>query len=135
MEQGRIDPADGRLLVEAMKRRNLSFDGVSGDVRLNANGDRVGNLVLQDVDGSRFQSVVFYSGRSGALRPYPGTQIHWPGGRVTPDVPECGFRNELVEKPGCLEVSQRQAAARSRGAGALVGSCFLVFLCVLLNSR
>lgn len=78
------------------------FDGITGDVRIDDNGDRDADYSVLDLDPitGKFEVVAHYSGVHKKYSPVMGKRIHWPGGREGPpaDVPPCGFLNN---DPSC----------------------------------
>ncbi|CAG2110775.1 unnamed protein product [Medioppia subpectinata] len=81
---------DGRQLVARMK--NVSFSGISGDVTIDSDGDRIADYALldqTDQESGHFNVVMRYF---GATKQYVGVApIHWPNGKKPVDLPECGF--------------------------------------------
>lgn len=89
-------PINGTRLSHLMWNR--SFQGITGNVTIDKNGDRISDYSLLDMDpeSGYFQIVANYFNRSG-LEYVKGKSIHWAGGRIEPpkDKPECGFDNSL----------------------------------------
>ncbi|KAG5319873.1 ANPRA protein, partial [Acromyrmex heyeri] len=88
---------DGGNLTRKMWGK--SFKGITGDVNIDENGDRIADYSLLDMDPetSRFEIVANYYGANKTLEYIPGKQIHWAGGRLEPppDTPTCGFDGSL----------------------------------------
>ncbi|XP_020295913.1 atrial natriuretic peptide receptor 1 [Pseudomyrmex gracilis] len=88
---------DGGNLTRRMWGK--SFKGITGDVNIDENGDRIADYSLLDMDPetSRFEIVANYYGANKTLEYIPGKQIHWAGGRSEPppDTPTCGFDGSL----------------------------------------
>ncbi|XP_077259435.1 atrial natriuretic peptide receptor 1 isoform X2 [Temnothorax americanus] len=88
---------DGGNLTRRMWGK--SFKGITGDVNIDENGDRIADYSLLDMDPetSRFEIVANYYGANKTLEYIPGKQIHWAGGRLQPppDTPTCGFDGSL----------------------------------------
>ncbi|XP_018358837.1 PREDICTED: atrial natriuretic peptide receptor 1-like isoform X3 [Trachymyrmex cornetzi] len=88
---------DGGNLTRQMWGK--SFKGITGDVNIDENGDRIADYSLLDMDPktSRFEIVANYYGANKTLEYIPGKQIHWAGGRLEPppDTPTCGFDGSL----------------------------------------
>ncbi|XP_026332130.1 atrial natriuretic peptide receptor 1 isoform X2 [Hyposmocoma kahamanoa] len=78
---------------------NRTFQGITGEVVIDANGDRVASYSLLDMNPntSKFEVVATYVARNSSLQFIKGRPIHWAGGRHTPppDTPECGFDGSL----------------------------------------
>ncbi|KAL8621365.1 hypothetical protein ACOMHN_053386 [Nucella lapillus] len=74
---------------------NRTFEGITGTVSIDANGDRNADYSLLDLDPATetFQVVANYYGNKKKYEPVVGRSIAWAGGRRTPptDNPECGF--------------------------------------------
>nr|XP_012220356.1 PREDICTED: atrial natriuretic peptide receptor 1 isoform X3 [Linepithema humile]XP_012220362.1 PREDICTED: atrial natriuretic peptide receptor 1 isoform X3 [Linepithema humile] len=95
-EPGEVN-LDGGNLTRRMWGK--SFKGITGDVNIDENGDRIADYSLLDMDPktSRFEIVANYYGANKTLEYIPGKQIHWAGGRLEPppDTPTCGFDGSL----------------------------------------
>ncbi|XP_017765073.1 PREDICTED: atrial natriuretic peptide receptor 1-like isoform X2 [Eufriesea mexicana] len=93
---GRVN-LDGGNLTRRMWGR--SFKGITGDVNIDENGDRIADYSLLDMNPktSKFEIVAHYYGANKTLRYVPGKRIHWSGGRSVPppDTPTCGFDGSL----------------------------------------
>uniref|UniRef100_A0A8C5QID1 Guanylate cyclase n=1 Tax=Leptobrachium leishanense TaxID=445787 RepID=A0A8C5QID1_9ANUR len=81
---------------------NRTFYGVSGFMKIDANGDRENDYSLWDMSepSGAFQIVLNYNGT--ARRITPVREIHWPKNRIPRDVPLCGFDNK---NPECMKAS------------------------------
>ncbi|XP_011872052.1 PREDICTED: atrial natriuretic peptide receptor 1-like isoform X2 [Vollenhovia emeryi] len=88
---------DGGNLTRRMWGK--SFKGITGDVKIDENGDRIADYSLLDMnpETSRFEIVANYYGANKTLEYIPGKKIHWAGGRLEPppDTPTCGFDGML----------------------------------------
>ncbi|XP_019701162.1 atrial natriuretic peptide receptor 1 isoform X2 [Harpegnathos saltator] len=88
---------DGGNLTRRMWGK--SFKGITGDVNIDENGDRIADYSLLDMDSetSKFEIVANYYGANKTLEYIAGKQIHWAGGRLEPppDTPTCGFDGSL----------------------------------------
>ena len=82
--------SDGDDLVKKM--RNHSFEGISGVVTIDQEGDRIADYSLldqTDPESGTFQAVLHYY---GATQKYDKIGlIHWPNDEKPLDVPPCGF--------------------------------------------
>ncbi|XP_076366600.1 atrial natriuretic peptide receptor 1-like isoform X6 [Tachypleus tridentatus] len=96
---------DGRAITHKMWNR--TFEGITGNVSIDDNGDRNVDFSLLDMDPETgdFQVVANYYGVSKRFERVPGRKIHWAGDRKDPppDTPPCGFEgnkcpNEEVSK-------------------------------------
>ncbi|XP_046686869.1 atrial natriuretic peptide receptor 1 isoform X2 [Homalodisca vitripennis] len=90
---------DGLSITRRMWNR--TFEGITGDVNIDANGDRIADYSLLDMDPetAEFKVVANYIGLKHSLEYVPNTRIHWAGGRQNPppDTPLCGFDNSLCK--------------------------------------
>ncbi|XP_052756277.1 atrial natriuretic peptide receptor 1 isoform X3 [Galleria mellonella] len=90
-------PLDGAAVIKNMWNR--TFQGITGEVIIDGNGDRVASYSLLDMnpETSKFQVVATYVAANSSLQFIPDRPIHWAGGRLTPppDTPECGFDGSL----------------------------------------
>ncbi|XP_074116091.1 atrial natriuretic peptide receptor 1 isoform X4 [Cotesia typhae] len=88
---------DGGNLTKRMWGK--SFKGITGDVNIDENGDRIADYSLLDMDPetSKFEIVANYYGANKTLEYVPGKRIHWSGGRLEPppDTPKCGYDGSL----------------------------------------
>ncbi|XP_058797838.1 atrial natriuretic peptide receptor 1 isoform X3 [Phymastichus coffea] len=88
---------DGGNLTRRMWGR--SFKGITGDVNIDENGDRIADYSLLDMnpETSKFEIVANYYGANKTLEYIPGKRIHWSGDRLEPppDTPTCGFDGSL----------------------------------------
>lgn len=91
-----LKPLNGTRLTQLM--RNTSFRGITGNVSIDGNGDRLSDYSLLDMnpETNLFEVVANYYHSSG-LTFVEGKSIHWAGGRKQPpaDSPPCGFDNSL----------------------------------------
>ncbi|KAI4496755.1 hypothetical protein M0804_000565 [Polistes exclamans] len=93
---GEVD-LDGGNLTRRMWGK--SFKGITGDVNIDDNGDRIADYSLLDMnpETSKFEIVANYYGANKTLEYITGKRIHWSGGRPEPppDTPTCGFDGSL----------------------------------------
>lgn len=89
-------PINGSRLARLMWNR--SFRGITGNVTIDANGDRISDYSLFDMNPETgyFELVANYYHDNG-LQYIEGRSIHWAGDREFPplDKPICGFDNSL----------------------------------------
>ncbi|ESO89768.1 hypothetical protein LOTGIDRAFT_206798 [Lottia gigantea] len=78
---------------------NRSFTGLSGQIYIDENGDRLIDYSLLDLNPHTgvFEVVANYIGREKRFVGVKGKTIHWGGGNTGPpkDRPTCGFDNAL----------------------------------------
>ncbi|CAG9568154.1 unnamed protein product [Danaus chrysippus] len=88
---------DGAAVIKNMWNR--TFQGITGEVIINGNGDRVASYSLLDMNPntSKFEVVATYVAANSSLQFIENRPIHWAGGRDTPppDTPRCGFDGSL----------------------------------------
>lgn len=91
--------SDGFALTKRMWNRK--FEGITGEVNVDSNGDRITDYSLLDMDpeSGEFRIVAHYIGTKEELVTINDTKIHWSGGRSSPppDTPVCGFDNSLCK--------------------------------------
>ncbi|XP_072161271.1 atrial natriuretic peptide receptor 1 isoform X3 [Bemisia tabaci] len=88
---------DGAEITRRMWNR--TFTGITGEVNIDPNGDRISDYSLLDMDyeTNEFKVVAYYFGKTSKVEYLSGAKIHWPGGRTSPppDTPKCGFDGSL----------------------------------------
>ncbi|XP_058979391.1 atrial natriuretic peptide receptor 1 isoform X1 [Musca domestica] len=88
-------PLNGTDMVRRMWNR--SFMGITGNVTIDANGDRISAYSLLDMNPTtgRFEIVAHF--QHNKLEYVPGKTIHWAGNRLDPplDRPVCGYDGSL----------------------------------------
>ncbi|KAG8519991.1 Atrial natriuretic peptide receptor 1 [Galemys pyrenaicus] len=89
---------DGESITQRMWNR--SFQGVTGHLKIDSNGDRETDFSLWDMEPETgaFRVVLNYNGTSQELVAMSGRKLNWPLGYPPPDIPKCGFDNE---DPAC----------------------------------
>ncbi|XP_055636568.1 atrial natriuretic peptide receptor 1 isoform X2 [Toxorhynchites rutilus septentrionalis] len=89
-------PINGTHLAHLMWGK--SFKGITGNVTIDSNGDRISDYSLLDLNPNTgmFEIVANYF-HDGGLQFVEGKEIHWSGGRTKapPDRPTCGFDGSL----------------------------------------
>lgn len=89
-------PLNGTRITELMWNRTI--EGITGDITMTDNGDRVSDYSLLDMDpeSGRFVVVANFL-RNENIQFVEGTKIHWSGNRDSPpaDQPVCGFDGSL----------------------------------------
>ncbi|MBV97365.1 Atrial natriuretic peptide receptor 1, partial [Eschrichtius robustus] len=101
---------DGEGITQRMWNR--SFQGVTGYLKMDSNGDRETDFSLWDMDPDTgaFRVVLNFNGTSQELVTVSGCKLNWPLGYPPPDVPKCGFDNE---DPACNQEGQFQIFAKT----------------------
>ncbi|XP_072174024.1 atrial natriuretic peptide receptor 1-like [Diadema setosum] len=54
---------------------------------------------MTDTENGTFEVIGVYYGAKRVYKPVAGKVIDWPGSEVPPDIPKCGFLNELCPPP------------------------------------
>ncbi|XP_062582692.1 atrial natriuretic peptide receptor 1-like [Saccostrea cucullata] len=104
------DSSDGQLI--ASRIWGNTFTSVTGNISLNANGDRQQGYKIEQIQTtSDFQlmTVGYFFTENGVFREDPLHKIQWPDGLEPPlDTPHCGFLGEYcdhhLEKMNTLEI-------------------------------
>jgi atrial natriuretic peptide receptor A len=95
-ENALLKPLNGTRLTQLMWGR--SFKGITGNVSIDMNGDRLSDYSLLDMNPntSYFEIVANYFHNTGLMF-VEGKKIYWAGGKSEPpaDRPKCGFDNSL----------------------------------------
>ncbi|XP_026207679.1 guanylate cyclase 2G [Anabas testudineus] len=97
------DPHDGRELLRRLKNRsNIRFYGASGLVHFDEDGERNLDYSIYDLQHTgeiiKFVPILHFDSHSRNVRPTSMfASVVWPKGKPPPDMPECGFNNELCE--------------------------------------
>ncbi|XP_055479383.1 atrial natriuretic peptide receptor 1 isoform X2 [Psammomys obesus] len=114
---------DGENITQRMWNR--SFQGVTGHLKIDSNGDRETDFSLWDMDPETgaFRVVLNYNGASQELVAVSERKLHWPLGYPPPDIPKCGFDNE---DPAC-----KQDHFSTLEVLALVGSLSLISVLIV----
>ncbi|XP_069132003.1 atrial natriuretic peptide receptor 1-like [Argopecten irradians] len=90
---------DGYTLTRTMWDR--TFQGVTGSVIIDDNGDRDTSYSILDLDPEtgEFQVIANFFGDRQWYNPVPAKSVHWSGGRTGPplNTPVCGFQGNNPE--------------------------------------
>ncbi|GIY98586.1 atrial natriuretic peptide receptor 1 [Caerostris extrusa] len=85
--------SNGSIIIQKMWNR--TFEGITGKVTIDENGDRDADYSILDLNPETgvFEVVANYIGTEKQVVDEPGKSFHWAGGRETPpsDNPKCGF--------------------------------------------
>ncbi|CAK8674541.1 unnamed protein product [Clavelina lepadiformis] len=100
---------------------NQEFEGVSGRIALDADGDRLFDFSILDLDPEKgeFQAVAEYDSFRQKYREFDSAKVHWINGAPPPDIPVCGFKGEKCKK-GPLTMEAVIIAAISLATFAIV---------------
>ncbi|KAK3094983.1 hypothetical protein FSP39_008731 [Pinctada imbricata] len=90
------------------KMRNRTFDGITGKLRIDENGDRETDFTLLDMDpvSGNYNVVGFYHGSNGVFEWHEVHRIHWPNNAGPPvNMPKCGYTGDAPEcqNYGCIK--------------------------------
>ncbi|XP_024939359.1 atrial natriuretic peptide receptor 1 isoform X6 [Cephus cinctus] len=106
-----------------------SFKGITGDVNIDENGDRIADYSLLDMNPatSKFEIVANYYGANQTLEYVSGRRIHWSGGRLEPppDTPACGFDGSLCPDNSLPGYAILSIVLSSIVVGLVVASVFI----------
>ncbi|XP_046625921.1 atrial natriuretic peptide receptor 1 isoform X2 [Neodiprion virginianus] len=118
---------DGGNLTRRMW--NKSFKGITGDVNIDTNGDRIADYSLLDMNPKtlKFEIVANYYGANQSLEYVPGRSIHWSGERQEPppDTPTCGFDGTLCPDNSLPGYAILSIVLSSIVVGLVVASVFI----------
>ncbi|XP_077865380.1 atrial natriuretic peptide receptor 1-like [Saccoglossus kowalevskii] len=118
------DPKDGYNITRKMWNR--TFEGITGNVSIDANGDRnayYSILDMTDPETGKFEVIYYIFGAVGVVEKVG--IIHWPGGASGPpdDVPACGFFNEYCPVADTFPVA---------GIVGIVIACLLILALIVV---
>ncbi|XP_068610940.1 guanylate cyclase 2G [Brachionichthys hirsutus] len=97
------DPHSGKQLQQRLKNKSaIQFYGASGLVHFDEEGERNLDYSIYDLqyvgDAHKFVPVLHFESLTKSIRATSKfASVVWPRGRPPPDVPDCGFNNELCE--------------------------------------
>ncbi|XP_068162276.1 guanylate cyclase 2G [Antennarius striatus] len=97
------DPHNGQQLQQRLKNKSgIQFYGASGLVHFDEEGERNLDYSIYDLqyvgDVNKFVPILHFESRTKSIRPTSTfASVVWPKGRPPPDIPDCGFNNELCE--------------------------------------
>uniref|UniRef100_A0A0N5ATB9 Guanylate cyclase n=1 Tax=Syphacia muris TaxID=451379 RepID=A0A0N5ATB9_9BILA len=100
--EAHLDPRCGEDITSKMWNR--SFAGITGNVSIDSNGDRLSDYSLLDYDPDKdeFVEVAYYSGHEKKLT--KAANLHWVNGHAPKDWPVCGWDGTLCPKPNYLVI-------------------------------
>ncbi|XP_072353260.1 atrial natriuretic peptide receptor 2 isoform X2 [Scyliorhinus torazame] len=120
---------DGLAICDKMKDRQ--FQGVTGLVSIDKNGDRDIDFSLWDMvdtETGKYEVVAHFLGVKKQIYWIPNVEIHWPSGSIPIDNPPCVFENDIA---ACNQATFSLLGIVALGAGltlAIFGiSSFLVY--------
>ncbi|XP_075678607.1 atrial natriuretic peptide receptor 1-like [Dermatophagoides pteronyssinus] len=92
-----FDPIDGNEVTKRLWNRTFS-DYLSGDIFINANGDKETDYTLEDFDPITFKmkSIIIYSGRDDKIIWSNLTAIHWPNNQIQISDPNI-CNNDIID--------------------------------------
>ncbi|KAI4880037.1 hypothetical protein NFI96_019907, partial [Prochilodus magdalenae] len=99
MNQSGLQPP-GHVVTKRMWNR--TFQGVTGLLQMDENGDREIDFALWDMtdtDSGVYEIVSVYNSSGKQMVLEPGMKVHWLKGAPPSDIPVCGFKND---NPACL---------------------------------
>lgn len=89
------NPINGTDMVRRMW--NTSFQGITGNVTIDSNGDRISAYSLLDLNPHTARLEIVAHFLHNKLEFVPNKSIHWAAGRLDPplDRPTCGYDGSL----------------------------------------
>ncbi|XP_078078249.1 atrial natriuretic peptide receptor 3 isoform X2 [Mustelus asterias] len=106
------------------KMWNTTFEGIAGQVSIDANGDRYGDfsVIAMTEPGTGTQEVIAdYYGLNGTFAVRPNVRLLWENGMPPPDEPSCGFAKDHAATCGLGE-----SAVTGIVVGSLLGCALLL---------
>ena len=132
--EGHRNP-NGTMITRKMWNR--TFTGIAGNVTIDANGDRLVDYTLFDMNPvtGDFEAVMIFDSLREEFFELPGKRIYWANNRPgpPPDTPPCGFEGEL-----CLSddaQTQRVLIIAAITLSFLLLCLFIVFIFVYRHYR
>ncbi|XP_067888625.1 atrial natriuretic peptide receptor 3 isoform X2 [Heterodontus francisci] len=113
---------NGSKIVQKMW--NTTFEGIAGQVSIDANGDRYGDfsVIAMTEPGTGAQEVIAdYYGLNGTFELRPNVRLPWANGMPPPDEPSCGFTKDHTATCGLGE-----SAVTGIVVGSLLGCALLL---------
>lgn len=99
VKDGKIDKnyIDSKLLFQYIK--NVSFEGMTGHVQMDHNGDRIPSFQIININNERVVTATYNPLYNKSIVLNRKTVIRFPGGSKNPplDMPTCGFYEEKCE--------------------------------------
>uniref|UniRef100_UPI00398ED8EB atrial natriuretic peptide receptor 2 isoform X1 n=1 Tax=Pristiophorus japonicus TaxID=55135 RepID=UPI00398ED8EB len=118
-------------LVVTRKMQDRQFQGVTGLVNIDKNGDRDIDFSLWDMvntETGKYDVVAHYLGIKKQIYWIPNVEIHWPSGSIPTDNPPCVFETDMAS---CKQATFSLLGIVALGTGltlAIFGiSSFLVY--------
>ncbi|XP_041459161.1 atrial natriuretic peptide receptor 1-like isoform X2 [Lytechinus variegatus] len=132
------DIRDGYKITRKMWNR--TFDGISGKVTINSNGDRDADYSLWDMtdtEAGTFEVIANYYGATGEFHETDVKPV-WPNGATGPpkDEPDCGFNGEKCPpNPNSLTVLGTVGITASVIVIAAICALFLIYRKLRLDAE
>ncbi|XP_048394555.1 atrial natriuretic peptide receptor 3 isoform X1 [Stegostoma tigrinum] len=124
LKQG-YNKTNGSKIVQTMW--NTTFEGIAGQVSIDANGDRYGDfsVIAMTEPGTGNQEVIAdYYGLNGTFELRPNVRLLWANGMPPPDEPSCGFTKE--HSATCKSCGLGESAVTGIVVGSLLGCALLL---------
>ncbi|XP_067841318.1 atrial natriuretic peptide receptor 3 isoform X1 [Heptranchias perlo] len=116
---------NGAKIVQKMW--NTTFEGIAGQVSIDANGDRYGDfsVIAMTDPGTGTQEVIAdYYGLNGTFELRPNVRLPWANGMPPPDEPSCGFSKDHTAT--CKSCGLGESAVTGIVVGSLLGCALLL---------
>ncbi|XP_078406895.1 atrial natriuretic peptide receptor 3 isoform X4 [Cetorhinus maximus] len=113
---------NGSKIVQKMW--NTTFEGIAGQVSIDANGDRYGDfsvIAMTEPRTGTQEVIADYYGLNGTFELRPNVRLPWANGMPPPDEPSCGFTKDHTATCGLGE-----SAVTGIVVGSLLGCALLL---------
>ncbi|XP_041047580.1 atrial natriuretic peptide receptor 3 [Carcharodon carcharias] len=113
---------NGSKIVQKMW--NTTFEGIAGQVSIDANGDRYGDfsvIAMTEPRTGTQEVIADYYGLNGTFELRPNVRLPWANGMPPPDEPSCGFAKDHTATCGLGE-----SAVTGIVVGSLLGCALLL---------
>ncbi|XP_051888980.1 atrial natriuretic peptide receptor 3 isoform X1 [Pristis pectinata] len=116
---------NGSQIVQKMW--NTTFEGIAGQVSIDANGDRYGDfsvIAMTDPATGTQEVIADYYGLNGTFELRPNVRLPWANGMPPPDEPSCGFTKDKTAT--CKSCGLGESAVTGIVVGSLLGCALLL---------
>ncbi|XP_078406885.1 atrial natriuretic peptide receptor 3 isoform X3 [Cetorhinus maximus] len=116
---------NGSKIVQKMW--NTTFEGIAGQVSIDANGDRYGDfsvIAMTEPRTGTQEVIADYYGLNGTFELRPNVRLPWANGMPPPDEPSCGFTKDHTAT--CKSCGLGESAVTGIVVGSLLGCALLL---------
>ncbi|XP_038646699.1 atrial natriuretic peptide receptor 3 isoform X2 [Scyliorhinus canicula] len=124
LKQG-YSKTNGSKIVQKMW--NTTFEGIAGQVSIDANGDRHGDfsvIAMTEPRTGTQEVIADYYGLNGTFEVRPNVRLLWENGMPPPDEPSCGFTKDHTAT--CKSCGLGESAVTGIVVGSLLGCALLL---------